>query len=382
MSQHEAAHHSEEHGSLGPIPYCGEPLGVRPHVAVIFRDQIGDFVVATPLMRGLHARYPDLVLDYFGGERTRELEEASRLIDARFSLYGSPAPLERLPGFLGERRAAAGPYALAINLESDPLAGQACGLLDARYVAGAWIDATSGTLVKPPHGGIDRLWHDLHWNRAELLADYPQLRSPYIGELFLHLARVGADPASAEVPVDPPPFPTPPLLISTGANRPAKLWPAEHWLTLVGALRARGQSIGLLGAPPALGAYHADDVDAALVTRGVQDLRGRLTLPEVAGALAHSHAFVTVDNGLMHLAAAVGTPTIAIFGASPRRLWAPPVACVRVLEPTDPCPRCEQNRFRNADCLLPVHQCLLSVSPDRVRAELTSMLNVEPAGRS
>jgi ADP-heptose:LPS heptosyltransferase len=118
-------------------------------------------------------------------------------------------------------------------------------------------------------------------------------------------------------------------------------------------------------------------VDAALVEGGVQDLRGRLTLPEVAGALAQARAFVTVDNGLMHVAAAVGTPTVAIFGASPRRLWAPPVSCVRVLEPSEPCALCEENRFRNADCLLPVHQCLLSVTPDRVMDEAMQLLASE-----
>src|SRR5581483_3889665 len=69
-----------------PRAYDGEDLGPRPHVAVIFRDQIGDFLVATPLMRGLRERFPAIVLDYFGGERTRELEEASRLVDARYSL--------------------------------------------------------------------------------------------------------------------------------------------------------------------------------------------------------------------------------------------------------------------------------------------------------
>src|SRR5207245_1936176 len=101
-------------------PYTGEDLGPRPHVAVLFCDHIGDFVVATPLMRGLRERYPDLVLDYFGGERTRELEEASRLIDARYSLFGPADALATLPEFLEVRRAAAGPYALAINLDWDP----------------------------------------------------------------------------------------------------------------------------------------------------------------------------------------------------------------------------------------------------------------------
>jgi heptosyltransferase III len=355
-------------------PYAGEPLGPHPHVAVIFRDQIGDFVVATPLMRALRDRYPDLTLDYFGGERTRELEEASALVDARFSIYGVADPLSRLQAFLAGRRRHAGPYSLAINLESDRLAAQTAALIGANYVVGTRIDAATGDRIPAPDSGIDALWYDKHWNRADLLRDFPALQSPYIGELFARLAHVEGLVPPPEVPVAEPPFSTPPLLISTGANRSAKLWTADHWLSLVRALRTSGYEIGLLGAAPAQGAYHAGDVDQALIEVGMQDLRGRLTLPQVAGALAHAAGFVTVDNGLMHLAAAVGTPTIALFGASPRRLWAPPVPNVHVLEPTDPCPRCEENRFRNADCLLPVHQCLLSVTPERVRAEVERLL--------
>jgi hypothetical protein len=48
---------------------------------------------------------------------------------------------------------------------------------------------------------------------------------------------------------------------------------------------------------------------------------------------------------------------------------------VTVLEPAAPCGLCEENRFRNDDCLLPVHQCMLSIAPSRVIAELERLLN-------
>src|SRR5437764_14257971 len=97
-----------------PLPYDGEDLGPRPHVAVSFRDQIGDFLVATPLMRGLRERFPDLTLDYFGGDRTRELEESSRLVDARYSLFGTGSD-DELRSFVERRLTDAGPFDLAIN---------------------------------------------------------------------------------------------------------------------------------------------------------------------------------------------------------------------------------------------------------------------------
>lgn len=350
------------------LPYWGEDLGPAPHVAVVFCDHIGDFVVATPLMRGLRERFPDLTLDYFGGEGTREIEEASPLIDARYSLFGNPRALQDLPRFAEERRAAAGPYVLVINLEADPRAEQAVELLRPHYLVA--VHGAPGSENPPPERGIDRLRHEV-WNRPDLLRDYPELDSQFIGEIYCRLARVETDYTRVEVPSETPPFPTPQVLLSTGASRSARLWPRDHWIALAEWLHFRGEEAGLLGAPLARDdRYHAARSDAALVTRGVLDLRGALTLPQVAGALARARAFITIDNGLMHIATAVGVPTIALFGASPRRIWVAAKPTLSILDPEEPCPFCEENRFRNADCLLPIHQCMLSVRPERVIDEL------------
>jgi ADP-heptose:LPS heptosyltransferase len=89
---------------------------------------------------------------------------------------------------------------------------------------------------------------------------------------------------------------------------------------------------------------------------------------------------VTVDNGLMHLAVASGARTVALFGASPRLIWPPRVAHLTILDPSQPCTRCEENRFRNPDCLLPVHQCMLSVEPQRALAATLQALGQRSPG--
>ena len=356
-----------------PLPYWGEDLGSAPHIAVLFCDHIGGFVVSTPLLRGLSERYPDLTLDYLGGEGTREIEEASPLIDARYSLFGNPRALQDLPGWAEGRRAKAGPYDLAVNLEADPLAAQAADVLQPHYLVS--VCGSPGTDNPPPERGIDRLRHEI-WNRPGLLDDYPELDSQFIGEIYCRLARVETDYTRLEVPSLPPPFPTPPVLLSTGASRSARLWPREHWIEVGEWLRSHGIEAGLLGAPPAKAdRYHAARADAGLITRGVLDLRGTLTLPQVAGALSLARAFVTIDNGLMHIANAVGTPTIALFGASPRRIWGLDTSSLSILEPQDACGLCEENRFRNADCLLPVHKCMVSVRPERVIEQLEKLVS-------
>lgn len=94
--------------------FTDQPLGPRPHIAVFGSDKkLGNFVLTTPLLRGLKEKYPGATLGFFGGETTRDLEASCPRRRALLALR--PAP--RLPGrperVVAERRAA-GDYDLAI----------------------------------------------------------------------------------------------------------------------------------------------------------------------------------------------------------------------------------------------------------------------------
>jgi ADP-heptose:LPS heptosyltransferase len=362
--------------------FVGQPLPARPHVAVVFYDSIGDFVVATPLLRGLTEKYPGCIVDYFGGERTRELEEASPLLAARYSLFGEPGSFARLPDYIAARLAAAGPYDLAINCEAHPAACLSVALLDPLYVVGpAFAPDLRGDLPHPDTR-VDALHREV-WNDVSLLERYGDvLETQYIGEILAKLARVETDYQRTEVPYAEPPGPVPDVLIAPGANRSAKTWPRAYWQEVLDWCAARHLSVGLLGAPPPSQAryYHTlGDEELLLQNSPLIDLRGHYTLPQVAGALRRARACLTIDNGIMHLAAAMGTPTVAIFAGSPWRLWAPRVGNVHRLLPDEPCLRCEENRFRNEACLLPEQVCALSIRPPRVIAALERALGLETA---
>jgi heptosyltransferase III len=357
--------------------FTDQSLRRAPHLAVVFYDSIGDFVVVTPLLRGLREKYPGCTVDYFGGERTRELEEASALLDARYSLFGAPASMRRLPAYLTEREAVAGPYDLAVNCEAHSAARLALACIAPTYVVGPAYTADLRGDLPHPAGRIDALW-DEAWNAADLLERYGDvLHSQYIGEIICRLARVETDYYQTNVPVAVPAGSVPDVLIATGANRGAKLWPGAYWRTVIEWCAAQRLTVGLLGSAPAQQAqfYHSVNTEDRLLEQTpLLDLRGRYSLPAVAGALRRARACVSIDNGIMHLAAAVGTPTVAIFGGSPWRVWAPRVPTVRVLLPAEPCLRCEENRFRNDACLLPEHLCMLGVPPARVVAALAEAL--------
>jgi ADP-heptose:LPS heptosyltransferase len=364
--------------------FTDQPLRPRPHIAVLFYDSIGDFVVVTPLLRGLSEKYPGCVVDYLGGERTRELEAASPLINSRYSLFGGPGALAGLPGYVAERVAAAGPYDLAINCEAHPAARLASHFLAPHFVVGpAYAEDLRGDLPYPSTR-VDAL-HAEAWNAGDLLDRYGDvLQSQYIAEILCRLARVETNFARTEVPIVDPGEPVPEVLIATGGNRSAKLWPLAYWHEVVDWCTRHRLSVGLLGSAPAQQArfYHSVDAETALLEQtALQDLRGRFSLPAVAGALQRAQVCVSIDNGIMHMAAAAGAPTVAIFGGSPWRLWAPRAPKVQVLVPAEPCTRCEENRFRNDSCLLPEHLCMLAVAPARVSAAIERALGEAPAAR-
>ncbi len=116
------------------------------------------------------------------------------------------------------------------------------------------------------------------------------------------------------------------------ANWDGKIWPARRFVELAGALQAvlPGAGVALFGGPGEDERARAAPVLAALPM--AVDLCGRLSLAEAAACLARCALFVGNDSGLMHLAAAAGTPTLGLFGPSPAAEYAPIGRCAGFVE--------------------------------------------------
>ena len=113
------------------------------------------------------------------------------------------------------------------------------------------------------------------------------------------------------------------LAIHPGSGSPAKNWPAARFAALV---RSRGAARWLLVRGPADDAAAAG-LEAMPGARAARDLPLRV----LAALLARADAYVGNDSGVTHLAAASGAPTIALFGPTDPRLWAPVGPHVEVL---------------------------------------------------
>ena len=315
--------------------YAGEPIAAGARVAVIANDALGNFVIATPLLQMLRSVHAPRKLDFFGGARTAELQDASDLIDTAFNFHGPPP--ERALALAAE----AGNYGLVVNLEAGPLAQVSAGVLAGEngYVVGPCVGLGGRGNLAQAEDERGRLANDPNWMRPDICTAYPFLASPWIGEIFCRLAYVDGPVPAYRVPSKNPRGEVPDVLIATAASSADKLW--LGWSETLEVVRMRGHSVGLLGAPPAAqrAFWQGDDTEEQLVREGlVVDLRGKFSLPEVVGALAMAKAVLTLDNGIMHLAAATATPTVALFRPGIRRLWAPPSATLHTLEPSEGSP--------------------------------------------
>jgi ADP-heptose:LPS heptosyltransferase len=368
--------------------FTNQPLGARPHIAVFGSDKVGNFVLTTPLLRGLKEKYPGATLDFFGGATTRDLESACPYIDARFSLYGERDDyLGELNSFVARRRASAGDYDLAINCdEFSELNLVVVAAVAPRYLVGASLQPDFRRKLPPGDGVRDRILRDDDWNSPEFLERYRELLSSnYLAEIFCRLAYVETDFFRIEVASSPPPFDVPDVLLHMTTTRSAKQWLPEYWRVLVNWCGARDLSVGVLGSKPQIERerYHSGDWEERLIGElGLRDLRGETALTELAGAFKLARAAVVVDAGPLHIAAAVGCPTIGIFGndadgdgASPIDLWAPRGPHVAIVRTNAKCRVCVENRFKNEGCLVEGHPCMRELRPERVIAALERALD-------
>ncbi|HEX7389095.1 MAG TPA: glycosyltransferase family 9 protein [Acidiphilium sp.] len=116
------------------------------------------------------------------------------------------------------------------------------------------------------------------------------------------------------------------------ANWDGKIWPAERFIEL--ARRLDVSRIAVFGGPGEAERARAAPVLAALPD--AVDLVGVLTVAEAAACLARCALFVGNDSGLMHLAAAAGTPTLGLFGRSRASEYAPAGVCASFIAAPGP----------------------------------------------
>lgn len=157
---------------------------------------------------------------------------------------------------------------------------------------------------------------------------------------------------------------SPYLCLMPGSTWPSKAWPAVHFRALAARARREGLEVAVLGVPSEAGICR--EVAEGLGT----DLCGRTSLREAAAWLRGAAGAVGNDSGLSHLAAATGTPVVALYGATDpggSTPWGPRATALR--RSGIPCAPC----FK-PECRVEGHPCLAGLSPDEAWGALAALL--------
>jgi ADP-heptose:LPS heptosyltransferase len=153
----------------------------------------------------------------------------------------------------------------------------------------------------------------------------------------------------------------------SGGWTPNKNWPDPSWVTLINSLALNAAVIEI---------GQKDAIAGAIASPNYVDLRGKTTLEELVAVVAASDLYVGPVSGPMHVAVAVGTPSVTICGGyeSPRGYeYLPGLKTTTnvILSSNLPCAPC----WLREPCPIGL-KCLTSISPARVERAIAGVLGV------
>ena len=142
---------------------------------------------------------------------------------------------------------------------------------------------------------------------------------------------------------------------------PAKRWPPTHFADLAARFLAQGHQVWIVGSPNDKLAASSVIQAAGETGRSIRDLTGRTDLGTAIDLLSLASVVVSNDSGLMHAAAAVGVPLVALFGSS-SPVYTPPLSAVAQVAKIDiACSPC----FKR-ECPLGHFKCMRELKADAV----------------
>ena len=335
-------------------------------ILVVAPNWIGDTLLAQPLLARLAHRLPGVAIDAFAPAWTapvlRRMPEISEVIESPFG-HGGLQLRERLR--IGRGLRVSG-YEQAYVLPNS--------FKSALVPFFADIPLRVGYVGESRYGLIN-IAHRLKAKQVPLMADrYAQLAEvpgkplerPLLtsrlvvdeANLVITLARLGVDRRRPIVAFCP------------GAEYgPAKRWPARHFATLARQLAGRGRSVWLVGSQK--DAYAGAEI-ARLSDGAATNLCGRTDLASAIDLLSAAQLVISNDSGLMHVAAALGRPLVALYGSSSAD-HTPPLSNGNRLPRIVKLEGVECSPCFKRECPLGHFRCMNDLTPERVMGDIEAI---------
>ncbi len=360
-------------------------------ILVVKLSDLGDVLTATPALRALRQTFRDTRIDVLLPPRSAVVLQGSALVDEMilFDKFEydrvrdalTPGALRAAQQFWGDLRARR--YDTLVLLHH----------LSTRWGTLKWaaLALASGAQVRV---GLDngRGWFLTHHVPDEGFGARHEVEH---GLAVVNAIGATTDDTRLEIPISdedkevatelinhqPSAISHQPMVVlhpGSGGHSLARRWPLERWVMVGRMLVERyAARVVIVGTESDGGNELAAQLPTAL------NLSDKTTLPQLAALLQQSDLFIGADSGVMHVAAAVCTPMVALFGTTNVKAWGPwrPTTDARVIErrcivvqsQSPGCP-CSYVGFKihSADC--EAKQCMEGISVDRVLVAVESLL--------
>ena len=355
----------------------------RPQRILVIRlDLIGDLVLSMTLVRALKRSYPQAEIDLLALPASAKVvmhdPELTEIITYDPNVWRRPKaliqPKNWREAFSLRRRLRARHYDIAVSVFG-PWAGIIAALSGARRRVGFGRESYPGFMTDNVPG---RHWspgdhkHEVDYC-LELAKSSGAITSPAD-----RIPRLYVDPQACQqleqLLMQQDVQQAKPVIAChvSSNNGQSKRWPIPYWATLIDKLiREQGAQVIFTGAP----------VDTPLiesVSHRMQEqainLAGKTSLPQLVALLQRADLVISGDSGPMHIAAAVGTPLIAIHGPTDPALSGPVSPTATILRSDIWCSPC-YNARDTADCRFFTTQCMKNISPAQVLEVVKAKLN-------
>ena len=278
-------------------------LPPEPRVLVVALRRLGDVLLTTPLIRSVKRAYPGAAIEALVFAGTEGILSGNPDLAGVLTMPERQSPRDACALLWRIRRR----YDLALTTQTGD-----------RPTFLAWLGGRQSA------GPLDANRLSASLKRLALSRSYTSDRRQHrIVDLLRMTERLGI-PASAEVvcpqgSVRTGLLPAQPYAVVHAAPKYRyKQWTPDGWRKLAAALRQRGLPTVAIGA-----ATDRAYLDAVWRDAGVTRLDGALSWPELTALIGGARVFIGPDTAVTHLAAATGTPTVALYGPTDPRIWGP-----------------------------------------------------------
>jgi lipopolysaccharide heptosyltransferase I len=320
---------------------------------------LGDIVHAIPVAAALRRAFPSARIEWLVAGRNREIVNLVPILDRVIVMRDRPAAPDGLsiPAALGELRRSR--YDVAFDLQ-----GLAKSALLARLSGARRVVGFSRTYLREPLAG---LFYSDSYDPGGGGMYHPGERSHVVQMNLGLLTTIGVSPGPAEFPIDAAETPTARevreqagpryLLVNPGAAWPNKRWPAARYGAVARAIEQRHGLKTIVSWGPGEERLAEDVVSES---GGSAVLSAKTSIADLVALIRRAALMISGDTGPTHIASALGTPIVGIYGPTrPSRNG--PLSAGDITISRDAICQCHHLRRCTAE-----RMCLLDIEPGEV----------------